>query len=174
LALRPPFETTATTNLEETHQRLQTALTAKGASCHGSVSGVFVEIASRRKVRFWSPQLRARLSSLPSGETQLRGRFAPASQVWTLYIFIYLNLAFASLGAIFLGISQAILGRTPWGFWVTGAALVVAFIVHRLGAFIGQRLGSEEMDEISEFVSTTLSAQKKLSRSTRLRSEKTE
>ncbi len=158
MALRPPFETTATTDLEETRQRLNMALIAKGSRCRGSANESFVEIASRRKVRFWSPQLRARLSPLPSGGTQLHGRFAPASQVWTLYIFIYLNLAFASLGAIFLGISQAILGRTPWGFWVTGAALVVAFIVHRLGAFVGQRLGSDEMDEISEFVKTALSS----------------
>ena len=129
MALRPPFEARANVDIETTRERLRSAFAVKGPF-RAALRGGLIEVA-QRETRFWSPQLRARLHAVDDNTTELRGRFAPASEMWTLYIVIYLHLAFAALGAILFGIAQAIV------FYII--LLVVVMQIVAIGSYFNNK-----------------------------------
>lgn len=101
-------------------------------------------------VHLWSPQLRLELSEV-DGQTDIRARFSPHPHVWTLYLAIHVIGAFGTLGAGIFGLSQHLVGQSPWALWALPAAPVLAALVWAL-AFVGQGLAAEQMYALRRFV----------------------
>ena len=105
-------------------------------------------------VHLWSPQLRLELRE-DDGRTHIRARFAPHPHVWTLYLAIHAVGAFGTLGAGVFGLSQHLVGQSPWALWALPISPVLAAFVWAL-AFVGQGMGSEQMYALRRFVDTAL------------------
>lgn len=101
-------------------------------------------------VHLWSPQLRLELSEV-DGQTDIHARFSPHPHVWTLYLAIHAVGAFGTLAAAVFGISQHLLGQSPWALWALPIAPVLAALVWAL-AFVGQGLGADQMYALRRFV----------------------
>lgn len=122
-----------------------------GSPCRGSVAGEVVQVSiCERQRHFWSPKLDLHVSAEGDG-SRLEGRFAPRSEVWTLFVALYAALAFTALGFTMFGFSQMIVDAAPWGFGVVGGTLVGAFAVYG-AALVGQSLGEDQMHILSSFV----------------------
>jgi len=95
--------------------------------------------------RFWSPHLSLRIDENPGdGGCTLFGRFAPDPEVWTLFMFVYVGVAFLSVFGAVLGYAQWASGEAAWGLWGVWAGVPVLALIHMAGA-VGQRLGQDQM-----------------------------
>lgn len=88
---------------------------------------------------FWSPRLNLSMSAAEAGKTRIEGTYGPNGNVWALYLYGYLILGMGGTFAGILGFVQRALGKTPWGLWIFGAALVLALAMYVLAQF-GQKL----------------------------------
>lgn len=92
---------------------------------------------------FWSPYLNLDVEDEPDGSA-IRGRFSPHPNVWTMFMGVYILLAFAALAGLSYGIVQLTLGQSPWGFWIIPASIALFAFVYG-ATLIGQGLGAEQM-----------------------------
>jgi hypothetical protein len=112
---------------------------------------------TRGEHHFWSPELRARVESTDAG-SHVVGRFGPRPSVWTMFMVIYAHLVFIAIAGGCYAMAQLALGRSPTAGWAIPAALVLAALVH-LVARVGQRLGSDEMHDIRDFLTAALESE---------------
>ncbi|MEZ4393240.1 MAG: hypothetical protein R3A48_19320 [Polyangiales bacterium] len=142
--MRPTFEIPLAVDPQEVLAQLRRRL--RDTDCHadGSVLRQGAEIhTSGARQHFWSPTLSVQIERREE-QTVLRGRFAPSPSVWMLFVGIYGIVAMGGLAALMYGVSQVMLGWSPWAFWgVPAAAALGAFVYGAV--FIGQGLGAEEM-----------------------------
>jgi hypothetical protein len=115
------------------------------------------------KRHLWSPWLSFEIEEPegqeekggPGGHTRLLGMFLPHPNVWTFYVALLAVSLFVALGGLMWGSSQWMAGESAWALWLVPAGLVAAVGLY-VGAFLGQRLGADEMDVIRAFVGETL------------------
>lgn len=110
----------------------------------GQVFRKHAVIEMRDGVRtFWSPYLNLEIEDEPDGAA-IVGRFSPHPNVWTMFMGIYILLAFVALGGLSYGIVQYTLGQSPWALVVAPAAVALFGFVYG-ATLIGQGLGAEQM-----------------------------
>ncbi len=110
-----------------------------------------IELLPHRSTRhFWSPQLTIDVEDGAEG-VRLRGRFGPHPHVWTLYVAMHAIGAMGTLGAVVFGVSQYLVGQTPWALVALPASPILAALVWALG-FVGQGLGAEQMYRLRRFL----------------------
>ena len=143
-------------------RRVEERLEAADRACDGTVFRAHAVLQPRVEERhFWSPHLylEARLvdaeDEFAPEAPELRGRFAPHPNVWTMFIAIYAVLAIAALGGLIVGVSQWWLQTTPWALGVVPAAVALIGFVYG-AVFIGQGLGASQMYELRAFVDRNL------------------
>ncbi|MGF1467291.1 MAG: hypothetical protein ACFCGT_14285 [Sandaracinaceae bacterium] len=142
--IRPRFSLPVQ-DVEAVRARILAGLRAEGCPFRGGAAGDYVELGlPEAEQHYWSPQLRLWFEIGDDGSAVLEGRFGPQPHVWTLYLALYAHLVFAAIAALMYGLSQMMLGRSPWALALVGVfALLIALVY--LSAFYGQGLGSEEM-----------------------------
>jgi hypothetical protein len=96
--------------------------------------------------RVWTPYLSIRADHEAEGSS-LFARFAPRSEVWTLFVFLYSAIAFFVLfGAIF-GYVQWASGEPAWGLWAVWLGVPALLGMH-LASYVGQRLARAQTEEL--------------------------
>ncbi len=95
------------------------------------------------EVRFWSPQIVARVEPLGDG-ARIDARFGPDPYVWVFYLMAYGALALATVFATIIGVVQWSLGQSPTWLYVAPGAAVLAGLVFG-ASFVGQGLGGDQM-----------------------------
>jgi hypothetical protein len=85
----------------------------------------------------------------------LRARFGPHPHVWTLYVMLYSTSLAIFIGCVMFGISQWMVGSRPWGLYLSPAALILSGLVYG-ASYVGQGLGSLQMQELRSFVEKAL------------------
>jgi len=98
--------------------------------------------------RFWSPHLSIRLDE-EAGRCTLFGRFAPHPEIWTLFMFFYIGIAFLAVFGAILGYVQWVSSESAWGLWAVWIGLPLLALIHAAGA-VGQRLGQDQMAALKE------------------------
>ena len=142
--MRPRFELQLPVQREQWLGTLKTLLQEDGGSLRGQVFRKHAVVLMRDGERtFWSPYLNLEVEDEPDGSA-IRGRFSPHPNVWTLFMAIYILLAFAALGGLSYGIVQYTLGQSPWALLVAPAAVGLFGFVYG-ATLIGQGLGAEQM-----------------------------
>jgi hypothetical protein len=142
--MRPTFEIPLAVEHDAVLSHLHKRLRDKGCDADGSVLRQGAEIHTcHARQHFWSPTLSVQFATLETGRV-LRGRFAPSPSVWMLFIGVYGIIAMAGVAALMYGISQLMLGWSPWAFWGVPASMALGAFVYG-AVFIGQGLGAEEM-----------------------------
>jgi len=92
---------------------------------------------------FWSPRLHLSFEEGDSGKTLIRGMYGPNANVWSIFLYGYIIVGFLGLITAILGISQAMIGAYPWGFWGLGMAILAAAGLYLI-AQTGQKLGAQQ------------------------------
>lgn len=148
--MRPRYEVRSAASPAEFRARVASAIADPNAICHGLVDDHKLELMARGEHHFWSPELRAYVEADGDG-SRATGRFGPKPAVWTLFVAVYIHLAFAGVAGLVYAMAQLTLGRSPTALIAVPVALVVAVIV-RFAVGVGQNLGADEMDLIRDFV----------------------
>lgn len=152
---RPRFELTVGLPVAEVLERFRGAL-GRSEQVRGlALDYGRVELTcSENEVRFWSPQLT--IDVVEEGEgARLRARFGPHPHVWTLYVALYsTSLAFA-VGCVIFGISQWMVDDQPRALILIPVSFVLSGLVYG-ASYVGQGLGSLQMQELRNFVETAL------------------
>jgi hypothetical protein len=154
--LKPSFEYRFDGSQAELESTFSDAIGRPDASCIGGIREGFLELSTNaRHPPFWAPQLRATVRQHDS-HTLIEGRFAPKPETWTLFVAVYAAVIFSTgVGAVF-GFSQYSLGHDAWALWSLPLGAVSISCVW-LGARLGQSLGAEDMETITNFVKESLS-----------------
>jgi hypothetical protein len=152
--VRPRFVLPVPLSAEEVLSRTKSALAERGDIDGLVLTGRIELVPDRESRHFWSPQLTVDVEAEGEGSV-LRGRFGPHPHVWTLYMCIHAIGAFATVGSAMFGISQYLVGQTPWALFALPAAPVLAALVWAL-AFVGQGLGAEQMYALRRFLEESL------------------
>jgi hypothetical protein len=142
--MRPTFEIPLEVDGQVVLSHLGRRLRDERCQADGNVLREGAELHSCEALQhFWSPTLSVQLETR-DGAKVLRGRFAPAQNVWMLFMGAYGIIAMGGIAALMYGISQLMLGWSPTGLLgVPAAAALGAFVYGAV--FIGQGLGAEEM-----------------------------
>jgi hypothetical protein len=142
--MRPRFELQLPVARERWLDALQSALRDDAESLRGQVFRKHAVVEMRDAGRtFWSPYLNLEVEDEPDGSA-IRGRFSPHPNVWTMFMAIYILLAFAALGGLSYGAVQYTLGQPPWSLLIVPAAVALFGFVYG-ATLIGQGLGAEQM-----------------------------
>ncbi len=107
----------------------------------------------------WTPQMDIdmELEQRPDGPpvTLVRCLIGPAPSIWMLFLGGYIGVVLLALFGITLGISQKMVGTTPWGLW---AALPTPFMALFLWIMAqeGKRRSKDDMLDLKHFIDASL------------------
>ncbi len=125
--------------------------------CYGRASSRHIDLQICERLRHtWSPVLGLEVDPGESGGTSLLGRFGPHPNVWTLTIFSYACCAVLLIAGTMFGISQLVLGNSPTGF-IPGGIGVMGIVGVYFAAGVGQKLGHDQMQILSDFLEAAIS-----------------
>lgn len=107
------------------------------------------------KRHFWSPWMHLEIRQ-EEGNRIVEGRFSPHPSIWTGVMFSFLAIACLSFFAVILGMSQQLMGQTPWAYWLILLGISAAVLVWFVSK-TGQKLAHEEMEEMRSRIEQCLS-----------------
>jgi len=148
--MRPTYECSLPVAGDKVLAVIDKRIRKDGGAVTGWVQAGQAELFLPDDLRFFSPALHLNAGER-DGRPVLRARFAPLPQVWIVFVGIYFILGMSGLGALMWGLSQMVLGRTPWALLGTPAAAALAAFVYG-AAFIGQGLSAPQMYQLRTFV----------------------
>lgn len=140
--IRPHFRTLVAQDADAAREQLVARLS--GAECGCEVKSFPGYISLRfpeEDQHFWSPQLNLSLEAADEGGTAIQGIYGPGTNVWALFLYGYLFVTFLGIAGAVVGLSQWMIDTRPWGFWLLGAAALIAAILYFV-AQTGQKLGA--------------------------------
>lgn len=153
--MRPTFVLRLDATAEQVLQAFSDALVDGGHAVDGKVTATRADLrVVSDDTHFFAPRLRVRLRD-DGGRLRLRGRFAPAPQVWTLFMALYGVLGVVGLAGGVYGISQWTAQLTPWALVAVPFSVVLMGLVYG-ATFIGQGLGAGEMYQLRSWVDHVL------------------
>ena len=156
--IRPRFRVAVGGEPETARRRLERAVRAGGGGVRGGRVGDRLELSIPREERhYWSPHLSVVIDE-DGGVVVAEGRFGPHPHVWTMFLAIYAVVIFAGLAGAMYGLSQWVMGQSPWALWTVPASAVLWALVY-LSAFYGQGLGREQMYRLRSFVEDALATE---------------
>ncbi len=157
IRLRPRFEFTTPVEPNDVLRRLEQLVGE-----HPSVTGrVFATSAVLKipadRVHFWSPQLEIGIDPHLPGGSLVRGLFGPRPAIWSLFIALYVGIAFAGGMGVIYGYAQWTLGAAGHALWSGPAALVAFLLVYLVGRQ-GRHLGMKQMHQLRSALDAALEA----------------
>jgi len=158
--LRPAFEIEVPRAPERVIADFEEALARPGTPVVGKVRDAVVQLTMpATELTTWSPHVDLRVDPRGDGAPGaiIRGRIGPQPQVWTTFMFFHLLIAFAGVGGLMWGISQALTDESAWALWAVPIALFLhAFVAG--AAFIGQGLGADQTYKLRSFLDDVLTS----------------
>lgn len=154
--MRPRVEVAVPLPPDEVLRRVRAALAAPDAGVvRGQMGGSHLALNIAESERhFWSPWLDAHVYPHDDGAL-IRGRLMPHPSIWTFYILMYSVLVTGGLIAGVYGVMQVITGTGSWGLWLPPIAVLLTLGLFA-SAFVGQRLGAEQMMVLRGFLARAL------------------
>lgn len=156
ISLRPRFVQVVPGSPEELLAYFTESLKHPGEAVTGEVVQHHVMIRiPPKEYHYWSPELDLEISAEEDDLTLVRGLLGPSAGVWTKFVFLYFATGFAALVAGVIATSQYTLGKTMWGLWVMGIALLGVIGTWIMGQ-TGKRLAHEQSLILRTFVRNRL------------------
>lgn len=121
----------------------------------GTVLTNYIYIAPVKKDQhYWSPQLTITIEEKEDGSL-IRGLYGPKPSVWTMFVFFYSIIGFATLIVLMIGLSYWTLGKGTSIFWLA-LLLILLFLTLYLVAYFGQKFGQKQMIHLHHFIEECL------------------
>lgn len=108
----------------------------------------------KKDQHYWSPQLTITIEEKEDGSV-IRGLYGPQPSVWTLFVFFYSIIGFATLIVLMIGLSYLSLGKDTSIFWFA-LLLILLFLTLYLVAYFGQKFGQKQMIYLHHFIEECL------------------
>jgi hypothetical protein len=159
--MRPKFEFTFPILPAHAIELLQGIMDNNDHPIEGRVAGNHLMLVIPIKDRhFWSPwlNLEARTHRAHDSDdtiTHIKGRFSPNPSVWTGYMMTYSSLAVLAFLTVMFGVSQAIMGSSPWTFQFLIPILFIAGVMY-WSSLVGQKLAHDQMQLLYRVTLETL------------------
>jgi hypothetical protein len=99
---------------------------------------------------YWSPQLTLTMEATEKGSL-IRGLYGPQPSVWTMFIFFYALIGFATLMVSMIGLSFLSLGKDASILWLV-PVLILLFCSLYVVAYLGQKFGHQQMIYLHHFM----------------------
>jgi hypothetical protein len=155
MQIRPRFREHSPSPPAEILDGLKNALSSTEEAIEGTtLSNYFILRIAEPENHFWSPRLTVHVDPEESG-SELRGLFAPAPAVWTMFAGLYAVSLFAILIGLVWGGAQWQLDMPPSGFWLAAIGCVL-FAASYAIAYIGQQLGQSQIIMLKQFLADHL------------------
>jgi hypothetical protein len=155
LTMQPTFTLEVPLHHGELMRRVRRAIASTELREHVATAGDCIDFAvDSAERRFWSPHLNVQVSEVEGG-SELFCRFSPRPDVWTLVMLIYFIATFFVTAAAIYGYVQWFLGHPPWSLALIPTLAVVIVSLHA-ASLIGQRLSSDQMEELRRRLDQTL------------------
>lgn len=153
--IRPRVRVQTPLSRDEINDRIKTRLTSDNSSCEGKTTRGFATIyPPHAEQHYWSPQLTITVEETDEGSL-IRGLYGPRPSVWTMFVFFYSVIGFATMIILMVGLSFWTLGNPATILWlVPGLAFV--FLSLYLVAYFGQKLGHKQMGTLHRFIEQCL------------------
>ncbi len=153
--IRPRFRVATSFSFEQLVAKIQNGLEKEGATCKGwiHISGYGKLLIHEVDQHYWSPQLSLTLEESGKGSL-ISGVYGPRESVWTMFMFIYFLIAFVTVVIAIIGLSNIFLGKPGLILWLV-PFLILSFLTLFLVAFIGQKLGHDQMVTLHQFLEET-------------------
>lgn len=149
--VRPRFKVETSYSSEDLALKIKTALEEEDAPCIGRIRHGFGTIhVPREEQHYWSPQLNVTLEETENG-TLVRGLYGPRPAVWTMFIFFYSIIGFATMIIAMIGLSNLTLDKSGAILWLI-PVLVLAFLSLYLVAYFGKKMGHDQMVTLHKFM----------------------
>ncbi len=144
--IRPRFKVDCDLLPGEVIQRIREGLKEPNAACIGNATIGFATLIVPDKDRhYWSPQLTVTVEAKESGTGSIvRGMYAPAPAVWTMFVFFYAGLGLAIVALLMVGLSYYSLDQPATVLWWV-PVLVALFLTFYLVSYFGQKMGRQQM-----------------------------
>lgn len=176
--VRPTFSIPTELGSEEIIACLKAAFRSRPDEFQGQFIGQHAIIwIVESKRHFWSPWINLEIretaeaneelstlvaleiSDQPIGQKRIKrevfGRFSPNPAIWTAYMFFWLAIGVLVFFAAMFGISQQLMGLTPWAYWLIPAGFIVSLLLW-LTSQAGQKLAYAEMEQMRGVVEACL------------------
>jgi hypothetical protein len=137
------------------HQIISTNLKDQKANIEGTVLPSFATIyPTKEHQHYWSPQLTLNIEEAEAGSL-VRGLYGPRPSVWTMFIFFYSFIGFATMILSLIGLSLLSLDKDATILWLV-PVLILLFMTLYLVAYLGQKFGQRQMIYLHHFLEECL------------------
>ncbi len=156
--MRPKFEFDFPISQDEALDLLVGIMDNNDHPIEGRTAGNHLMLVIPTRDRhFWSPWLNIETleNESESPSTHIKGRFSPNPSVWTCYMMVYSSLVVLAFLASIFGVSQFIMGNTPWAFQVLVLLALIAGAMY-WASLIGQKIAQEQMQLLYKVTLQTL------------------
>ncbi len=149
--IRPRIHFYSSKTSNEITGEIKTKLRSGLSSCQGQVTKNFATIYPPvDEQHYWSPQLTITLEEHEDG-TLVSGLYGPRPAVWTMFVFIYSIIGFATIIVAMIGLSFRTIGQPADILWAVPGLILLFFTLY-LVAYFGQRFGHKQMTRIHRFM----------------------
>lgn len=149
--VRPRFKIETPYSIEAISQKVSDGLSDENAPCKGRVNKGYISLyLPQKEQHYWSPQLAITLEESDNG-CLLRGLYGPRPAVWTMFVFFYSLLGFATLVIAVVGFSKLSLDKTAPILWVLPALILMIASLY-LVAYLGQKASHDQMLTLHQFL----------------------
>ncbi|MBO6535943.1 MAG: hypothetical protein JJ966_06935 [Balneolaceae bacterium] len=149
--VRPRVRFYSTLSSDEIITEIRRQLRSGVCNCNGQVTKNFATIyPPEEDQHYWSPQLTITIEEDEQG-TLVRGLYGPRPAVWTMFVFFYSIIGFATIIVAMIGLSFRTIGQPAGILWAV-PGLILLFLSLYLVAYFGQRFGHKQMTRIHRFL----------------------
>lgn len=154
--VRPRFQVDTPFQPKELIEKLRHQLNAKDATCKGRITDIHYATLyiPAKDQHYWSPQLSLTIEEEGEGSL-LRGLYGPQPAIWTMFVFFYCIIGFATLVILMVGLSYMSLDLPTTIFWWVPLLILLLLSLY-LVAFLGQRKGQDQMIILHQFLENAL------------------
>ena len=155
--LRPRFKMDFNESQQELLEKFRKNLEDDNCKyCSKIVDGHIVIDVPIEENHFWSPQLNIEIAKGEQDKTIVKGLFGPKPQVWTLFMFFHFAVAVAFIAFSVMAYVQWTL-KSDYIFALTMViSLPILWIIMYFLGRIGKKTGYKQMNELHEFMMSTL------------------
>ena len=148
--IRPRIRFESELSSEEITSRIRNKLREGVFPCKGQVTAHFATIyPPPEEQHYWSPQLTITLEE-QENKTLIRGLYGPRPAVWTMFVFFYSIIGFATLITAMIGLSYWTINQPAGILWIV-PGLLLLFLSLYLVAYFGQKFGHKQLTRIHRF-----------------------
>ncbi|TWT51251.1 hypothetical protein Pla22_40280 [Rubripirellula amarantea] len=159
LKMQPTFSLELSDEASDFAKRIRDSIPQFDFRDHVSTAGTCIDFKiDPQERRFWSPHLSVQVHSLEEG-SQVRARFSPRPEIWTMFMAVYGVMAIIAFGAAIFAYVQWFLGDRPWAIVLIPFCLLVIVTLH-VASLIGQNLSADQMHTLHERFNQVVAAAK--------------